>query len=156
MATTLMRATTYLAQIPCLARSMASQLCISHSRCNSHVRVYDPRDDDSDSEDERFVKALSWSEPVRDLASRQGGSIPCGSVHLTLGEATGEPEPVKLRIMLDSGASIHLFQSDAMGGATTQLHSSEPLGNINGVGGRVSVTAMLGAQLNLKGESVLC
>ena len=77
--------------------------------------------------------------------------MPSYSVHLTQGETTSESEPVKLRIMLDSGASIHLFQTDAMHGAATQLNTSEPLGYINGVGGRVSVSAMLGAQLNLKG-----
>ena len=115
------------------------------------VKAYDPREDDSDSEDECYVKALSWGEPARDLASKQGGVMPSYSVHLTQGETTCESEPVKLRIMLDSGASIHLFQTDAMHGAATQLNTSEPLGYINGVGGRVSVSAMLGAQLNLKG-----
>ena len=77
-------------------------------------------------------------------------------MHVTAPAAlTARVGNVKLRVMLDSGASIHLFQTDAMFDAATQLSSSEPLGHINGVGGRTNITAMLGARLHLADGGVI-
>ena len=110
-------------------------------------QLYDPREDDSDSEGEHATRAIAWMELAPSPESEQGGCI-SDAVHMAQAEAS---QAVRLRLMLDSGASIHLFQTDAMLQAATQLTTDAPLGHINGVGGRTDVTAMLGARLHLDG-----
>ena len=60
---------------------------------------------------------------------------------------------VRAQILIDSGASIHLFQTDVMRRVATMFDSSSSgaLGYINGVGGRSPITALLGVRLHLLG-----
>ena len=140
-----------------------------HLPFQRYLHKQSPQDDDSASEDEHFAGTLSWSEPAPLLSPKQTvqecGAVhlapkqegqECGSVHLAQSEAHAmeaphERQEMRLRIMLDSGASIHLFQTDAMRSVATNLVTSEPLGHITGVGGRTSISAVLGAHLHLEG-----
>ena len=58
---------------------------------------------------------------------------------------------MRAKILIDSGASIHLFQTCAMRRVATVIDTDSPMGYINGVGGRSPVTAVLGARLSLEG-----
>ena len=127
-------------------------MCDDHPHHHMPMRAYDPCEDDSDFEDERApaVRTLSWDDPTSTMGARVEGVV-CLAKHAmpTSGDATmGAPN---LPIMLDSGASIHLFQTEAMRGAATQLEAGASMGYINGIGGRSPVTAMLGVRLRLKG-----
>ena len=116
------------------------------STSNAGRRAYDPCEDDSDSSEEHEVRAVSWHMPD---ASGHGGIS--AAVHTAQHQPEAQGSFMQASLLIDSGASIHLFQTDAMRKVATELVVNSSLGYINGVGGRSPVTAMLGAQLHLKG-----
>ena len=109
---------------------------------------YDPNQDESDSDGECAAHAVSCSWLTQEPELEATGA----SVHTA---ASVPPVPdessTRAELLIDSGASIHLFQTEAMRKVATVVDASSPLGHINGVGGRSPVTALLGAHLHLKG-----
>ena len=101
----------------------------------------------SSDSDDVWSMSCSWSLPG---AERSATIDP--SVHTARRMAAPQYSPLLVKdILIDSRASIHLFQTAAVRKTATVLNTGPDLGHINGVGGRSPVTAMLGAQLTLEG-----
>ena len=113
----------------------------------SHCRAMPQRayvGDDSGSDDEYYMNAISCDA----VACYSVG----GAVHQMQPSAARTSEPLRTSLLIDSGASIHLLQTQAIRNVATEISTNAPLGFINGVGGRSPITAVLGIQLHLDGK----
>ena len=103
-------------------------------------RAYEAWDDDSASDEDQFMHAV-FAEGEDDDTSE--------AVYIA-STTTGDAQ-LHTNFLVDSGASIHLFQSKAMRDTALELPADAPMGHVNGIGGRSEVSAVLGAQLYLEG-----